>query len=686
MDKKLHRAGPVSVPSQTLLCVIAAWLLASAVLNWLSRAVPAYFSVRYAGLGGLPLLLIAWAASAAIFFLIVRRANQASRYHNTAGRLLFLSWLIFSFSVLLRLGGTLSSATLLILNMTSLILARSMFVSALKKRRPADILLSLGGAALVIYNLWRTPWAALGRELFIDLGIPAEAVLPLFLAYFGLIIILSVVFSRSSALFNKPAVSFLVLFCAMFLQMFLSGRILYARYETLSTPTYDFNLFAQMFHNMAETLQPVTTLERNMPLSHFKVHLSPVYYLLLPFYLIIRTPAILNILQAVIVALGIIPLDKIARRFDLPGKVRIAFSLVYLFSVPLITSGFYDLHENSFLPLFLLWLIYFIETKSNLGMAVFTLLTLSVKEDAALYIWALAAFIIFDRRMIRQGLAMFFASSVYFVWALNYLQNHGDGAMTDRFASLIAIREWSILAVPYAVIRNPGFILSKISAPGKLTYLVQMLAPLGFTPLFSRKLSRWILLIPFVLMNLMVDYPYQYDIRFQYNYGSYTLLLYLALLFFRDLTEADKTPGLPRAFGSSAGSLIGRGLLVLAMASGILISAFHLMDYERYPRQMKTNRDMLIAMKQVMDEIPADRSVLASDFLTGYLSQREKLYDISYNYDSGSYFPADYIVIDLRPGYGKEHQEKVPVFLADGYTIKVQREGQILLLERSIVP
>lgn len=669
----------LSTANQKVMTIIASWLLASTLMNWIYRDTPSYFSVNHAGLEGLLPLVLSWIAFTGLFLMIMNRASKTAYGNDLAGRLLFLSWIAFSTSVMLRMKFTMPAATLLILNLTSLILARDIFFSALKARWLPDILLSISGLGMVSFNLYAIPWLDLRSKIFAVYD--ADAIVPFLLVYIVLIIALFMVFNSKSAFLDNDRAAFAVAIIAMLIQIFLSGRILYARYETLSTPTYDFNLFAQMFHSMAEKLQPLTTLERNMTLSHFRIHLSPVYYLMLPFFMIIRTPATLNVLQAVIVGSGMIPMILIARHFRLAAKVQIAFSMIYLFSAALITSGFYDLHENCFLVPFLLWLILSIEKKSNPGMVVFTILTLSVKEDASLYIWALSAFIIFDRKMLKQGLVIFFASGAYFIGAIRYLNNFGEGAMTGRFEGLIAIPKWSLLAVPYAVLRNPGFILSKVLAEEKLGYIIQMMSPLAFMPLLSRKLTRLILLVPFILMNLMVDYRYQYDMRFQYNYGSYVLLLYMALLFIKDHADSagasEESSG--RTFPNHKPAI--SILLAIAVSSGILISSLHLGYYEHYPRMLEANVDTLTSMKQAMDKIPDESSVLSTCYLTGYLSDRDTLYDLDYNLVDGSYFRADYIVIDLRPAYMGDHEALVPKFISDGYELVTMNEDEILIMK-----
>ena len=49
---------------------------------------------------------------------------------------------------------------------------------------------------------------------------------------------------------------------------------------------------------------PVTTCERDRVLSHFAVHVSPIYYLFLPFYALFPSPVTLEVLQALLLAFG----------------------------------------------------------------------------------------------------------------------------------------------------------------------------------------------------------------------------------------------------------------------------------------------------------------------------------------------------------------------------------------------
>ena len=88
----------------------------------------------------------------------------------------------------------------------------------------------------------------------------------------------------------------------------------YFKYRTFCEATFDLGIFTQMFENMAKTGIPLTTVERGKELTHFAVHFSPFFYLLLPGYLIFRHPVYLFISQALGVCLGAFPVFRIAKK------------------------------------------------------------------------------------------------------------------------------------------------------------------------------------------------------------------------------------------------------------------------------------------------------------------------------------------------------------------------------------
>ena len=166
------------------------------------------------------------------------------------------------------------------------------------------------------------------------------------------------------------------------------------RVKIFWAPSFDFGLFAQMFHNMKETGLAVTTVERGKYLSHFAVHVSPIYYLMLPFYCLFPVPETLQVLQAAVLASAVIPMWLIGKQNGLGGLSRTLLCALLLL-VPTTAGGAsYDLHENCFLLPLVLWLMYAIDKENLLLTGLFTVLTLAVKEDAAVYVAIAALYLI----------------------------------------------------------------------------------------------------------------------------------------------------------------------------------------------------------------------------------------------------------------------------------------------------
>ncbi len=429
-----------------------------------------------------------------------------------------------------------------------------------------------------------------------------------------------------------PAVLAVLSLC---LFLFLCAWTLY-RYRSFFTPTFDFGIFSQMFHSMKTTGLPVTTVEREGALSHFAVHVSPIYYLMLPVYWLFPDPATLQVLQVVIVVSAVIPLWLLGGRHGLKGPARLLLCTSFLL-LPTVGGGiYYDLHENCFLLPLLLWLLYAMDRRSILLIGVFTFLTLTVKEDAAVYT-AVAGLYLFvrtalnDRREYRKdlitGLAVLLGSIVYFLLVTNYLATQGDGVMTYRYQNFMLDGSDSLFSVIIAVLLCPMKMLFECVDPEKQTYILQTLLPLLALPLMTRKYERYLLLIPYLLVNLMSDYQYQHDIFFQYNFGSTAFLLYLTAV---NLADLRFPKFIPAAAAVAAALFFFSGTVVPRATDTIT-------QYQQY-------RGYYDGIREELDRVPAGSSVATGTFYTAYLSKRSELYDVKYS-SMEDILSAEYIVV-----------------------------------------
>lgn len=397
------------------------------------------------------------------------------------------------------------------------------------------------------------------------------------------------------------------------------------RLFSYSSPCYDFGIFAQMFHNMRESFQPLTTCERDGLLSHFAVHVSPIFYIYLPFYALIPHPATLLVMQAIFLFSGVIPLILIARRLQLSHAMTVLIAALYFAYPPMIGGCFYDMHENKLLLPLLLWLFYFLESKRYPLVYLFAVLVLLVKEDAPIYIAFFAIYWICAKPRKRHGIALLVLSVVYFAAAVWYLEEHGDGAMFGRYNNLIGSRGTPLDLVKTALF-NPALILHESLTENKLGFLAYMLMPLGVLPFITRRFSRLILILPMVLINLMPDYFYQHNIGYQYTYGVAAMLFYLLVLNLPDLRGKIK-----------------QGLLLFALCATVLLSAMRMPGQVFYLNRVVNYAGDNARIAECLAMIPDDASVRTSTMFVPHLSRRSELYEID------TYHAAEYAVLDLRP-------------------------------------
>ena len=435
------------------------------------------------------------------------------------------------------------------------------------------------------------------------------------------------------------------------------SAITLARYHTYRAPTFDFGIFAQAFYSMKERFLPFTTCERGYELSHFAVHLSPVMYLALPIYALFPRPETVQVIQALALASGVIPLWLLAKRLNISKKAAALFSFVYLFHPALIGGSMYDFHENCFLPVLILWTLYFAEKKNVLLSIIFGLLTCSVKEDAAVYVAFIGIFMLLSGRSKRIGIILSVLSVGYFLAACAYLESKGLGVMSYRYDNISS--DGSLFGVIVTAFRDPLKIFKEITELEKLKFAFLMLLPLGFLPFATKKISHFVLFGGIVLVNLMTDYQYQYSMDFQYVFGSFALLFYLSVLNFSELKGDAK-----------------RSLAVFAASACVLTSSMRLPTQMRYVKYTKQYADDIAVLNSVMEMIPDNVSVSASTFLTAHLSSRDTLYEIADGKET------DYAVVDMRGIDGKYGMDYVNKYKKLGYEIIYEDSRIVTVLKK----
>lgn len=422
------------------------------------------------------------------------------------------------------------------------------------------------------------------------------------------------------------------------------------RHYTYATSTYDFGIFTQMFENMRKTGLPITTLERNRELSHFAVHFSPIYYLILPGYMIFQSPEYLLVMQSMVVAAGLFPLLGICRRMGLSGKVTAAILSIYALMPAMSYAQFYDFHENAFLPLMILCTCYFMVREKTLPMFGFALLTLCVKEDAAIFIIAIAMYMIVDQKKYLNGGLMLLMSGVYFVAVTSAMSAFGEGIMSGRLDNYYPPEaNKSFATVIKTCLTGISYYISQVFTKDKIIFIIYMLAPVLFAPLLSKKISTLFLLVPMVVINLMPNWPYQYDIGYQYAFGPAALIIFAAVLSINEMKPQTR-----------------RIALMISLCVSVVFAAqLTANKCVNYAKTANGTSAVCKATTECIESIPEDASVTATTFFTPWLYRHETVFMAPYT--SQENYRTEYVLTDTRTN--AEEFAKIEQYMGNDYTM-----------------
>lgn len=463
-----------------------------------------------------------------------------------------------------------------------------------------------------------------------------------------------------------------------FILCFVSG-ILVLRIFMVSSFNYDMGIFTQLFHNMVRGAGPVTTLERDGFLSHFKVHVSPSLYLLAPIFAMFPRPETLNLMQVVLTLLGLIPLYLILKQFEFKQTTRFLLLALYIVLPGMLTGHLYDFHENALLPPLLLSLIYCVISQKRWGVLLFTLLTLGVKEDAMIYVLSLGLYFILQdkfefstayRRFLI--LVMVLLPIIYFSGCILWLNQYGDGAMTSRFKNFMLPEQSGLGAVVKNALMNPSFTLHNLMKPTKIIFLIIVVISTVGMLFIQMNWTTYLLLLPLLVINLLSDYPYQIDLGKQYAYGSFTLILWMLILGVDVLSQQFQRK-----------HHVIRWLLTLAFGASY---AFTMTNY--WPQSYRftdyaQNKLHFQKIRQELRSLDKEAVILTNSNSTVELADHPYVYDLFYHHQQ-EYDPAvDYIVIPRHWYQGEMAEwEVVELYLEQGFKMISPINREMLIFGR----
>lgn len=215
--------------------------------------------------------------------------------------------------------------------------------------------------------------------------------------------------------------------------------------------------------------------------SHWAYHFSPILYVAGAVMQVWRSPLALVAIQSIAGALTIPPVYAVVKRHAGIPAARLAAAVVWLYP-PLAGAIFNDFHENGLAPAAVAWMLWAFDSGLPLQTLIFAALTVSIKEDQALFVAIAGAIgaVAYRRDVVRMrlaaacgllGVAVF---AMFFAW----IQPHAVAAQMwapVRFYSWTP-QDWRAF-IPGGILQRIGFLL------------------LAFVPLLFLPFRTWIALL-----------------------------------------------------------------------------------------------------------------------------------------------------------------------------------------------
>jgi uncharacterized membrane protein len=432
----------------------------------------------------------------------------------------------------------------------------------------------------------------------------------------------------------------LILIVAVTLYVIAYSSLSIAAYRTGHT-LFDLALFEQSFWSAARGSLFSVSLEVTRPdlvaqMSHFGRHFSPIFFLLLPFYLLYQQPSTLLVLQSLALGGAAIPLYLFARRRLGSSPVALVFALLYLASPATHdVNTVNEFHELAFVVPLIFLAFYAIETDRWPLYAISVLGMLMVKEDVALEVIALGLFVALIARQRRIGLLTMLAGAIWFVFAVLVIIPAFRGPNGPIPFLGYDYLGHGIGGIVGGILTKPSALWHVVTAAPKLRYVFWLLIPVAFLALLAPEVLA--VAAPPLLIVLASTFPLTYAIYAQYVAPIVPIVFIAAVIGFARTQRLITRLDLART-----ARLATTGTLLLALITGTLFAQLQLHKFPAHLIYPTTPDPQVAAALSIIDALPPDASVVSEDHRwLAHLANRPHLYVLSA--DSPT---ADYILTD----------------------------------------
>lgn len=440
--------------------------------------------------------------------------------------------------------------------------------------------------------------------------------------------------------------------------------------------------------------------------SRLGYHVEPIILPIALIYRLYPAPELLLVLQALVVALGAVPLFALARLRGLHDWLGLLLGVAFLLNPTMQAANWYEFHPVTLAPTFFMATFYFLLARRTGWFVLFAALSASCKEEMGLLVFMIGLYAWLAQRRRYLGWLTMAAGLGWSLFAVLGIQQliAGGNIHWGRYAYLGESTADKLVAL----VTRPDLLLAQLQQARALSYLFWLLLPVGFTALLAPEVL--VLALPSLAINLLADFsPMHEPARLTYAAPLVPFVMLAGAMGIARLAawtrqthrqlqaegeRKENQAGLDEAApgtvtereGSrnrlrpsrSSLALLTNWLVAVLVLGGVLTGQWtygYLPGSGQYLAMTVTEHHRRGQL--ILDEIPANAKVSAQDRLNPHVSGRETLYLFPRLED------ADTVVLDASgpawPLHPNDLRQRVDDLLAGDFGVARAADGYLVL-------
>jgi uncharacterized membrane protein len=412
------------------------------------------------------------------------------------------------------------------------------------------------------------------------------------------------------------------------------------RHDAFETGRFDLGNMVQAVWSTAHGhLLQVTNLH-GVQVSRLGAHVDPILVVFAPLWWIWPSPSLLLTAQAVVVALGALPLYWLARKHTGSERAALGFSLAYLLFPATDWMTLNEFHPVALACPLLLFAIWYLDEDQLLPFAFFAGLAALTREEIPLVIAGLGIWYAIGRRRWAVGGTIAVVGVAATAIATQIVIPHFNHGAGSSFYHRYDAVGGSAAGIVRKAFTDPGRLLSVALDHRGVHYILDLLLPIAALSLLAPLLL--VALVPELALNLLSSVDAQSSIHYHYVAGEIPILFAAAAM------GAGK---LGRSAGAAATVVVLAAVIGNYRLGPLPIWRFVPGGQTLQATSAQVTRHDRIAARK-LESIPASARVTATNALGAHLSERKWIF--SFPYLRG----AEWVIVDQqKPSLG-DHNDK----------------------------